>query len=632
MPQAGPPTFTDPDLLAPGGIAIQALHITELRTAINDLRAQRGLSAYSWQTAVTGSIKADPILEMRTALDQALGPPPAPGYSAGLAQFQPILAIHIQELRNRVVAAWNAPVQIPVDGHANLSYDTATNRITTAGFAYDAAGNQVRALIPGSSNSQRYQYDAANRLVKVKTDDNQTVIATYTYGDSNERLILEEGGVRTYYACDGSAEYTETGSSTTPQWSKSYIYLGARLLSTLTPNGSGGHFVQYHHPDRLGTRLVTNAQDTNLFEQQTLPFGTALNESLPAGGTTNATNRRFTTYDRSLNTGLDYALNRHYDPQQGRFTQVDPIGIRAASLVSPQTLNMYSYCGNDPVNRTDPGGLFWGKLWRAIKKIVTSKWFQIALAVAIIVIAHYYPHSLFGFLSGSSSAGRAAPVLHAAATGPAAAAARTAAIASTNAAFAAGGVAALEGGIAASGIATAASLGLAGALGVSVAGKAQLTKQQRQEYDRTKSDAKKKLNSFECKDFLIRHGLQFQNVVNALDWQRPFNGLLSTITAVKAGLAKPGFLIANDPVQKLFSYISANAMAPLFSKAARFDVYLNLGLGYDGLTLVHEALHSATGLNDINLAFKLTGKLFGEQQGSEASRAISDSLRGNGCG
>jgi hypothetical protein len=61
------------------------------------------------------------------------------------------------------------------------------------------------------------------------------------------------------------------------------------------PNGSGGRFVQYHHPDRLGTRVVTNAQDTNYFEQQTLPFGTGLNESPPTGGTTDATNRRFTT-------------------------------------------------------------------------------------------------------------------------------------------------------------------------------------------------------------------------------------------------------------------------------------------------------------------------------------------------
>src|SRR5882762_2884441 len=400
MPQgAPPPTFTDSDLLASGGIQIKALHITELRTAINALRGRLGLSAYSWQTSAIsgGLIKADPILEMRTALDQALGAP-SPAYAAGLAQGQPIKAIHIQELRDRVVAAWSASSAIPRDGLASVSYDVTSNRITTAGFDYDKAGNQVRALAAGSG-SQRFQYDAANRLVKVKADDNATVLATYTYGDSNERLIADEGGLRTYYACSASMEYVESGSSTTPQWSKTYIYLGARLLSTLTPNGSGGEAIQHHHPDRLGTRLVTDPSSGTSFEQVSLPFGTALNAE-----STGSTNRRFTSYDRSLVTGLDYANNRHYDSQQGRFTQVDPIGMSAVSLVDPQSLNMYSYVGNDPVNRMDPTGLFWGKLWRAIKKIVTSKWFQIALAVAIIVIAHYYPNSIFGFLGGGSSA------------------------------------------------------------------------------------------------------------------------------------------------------------------------------------------------------------------------------------
>jgi len=223
--------------------------------------------------------------------------------------------------------------------------------------------------------------------VNVKSDNNQTIIASYTYGSSNERLILEEAGVRTYYACDGSAEYTETEGSTTPQWSKTYIYLGARLLSTLTPNGPSSHFVQYHHPDRLGTRLVTNAQDTSSFEQVTLPFGTALSAE-----STGATNRRFTTYDRSLNTGLDYALNRHYDAQQGRFTQVDPIGMAGSTFGDPQSFNLYAYCTNDPVNYIDPTGLFFKKLFSAIgnafrivKKVL--KWVVVALVVALAVVA-----------------------------------------------------------------------------------------------------------------------------------------------------------------------------------------------------------------------------------------------------
>ena len=372
-----PPTFTNSPLTA--GVEVKALHITELRDAINALRARLGMSAYSWTTLATTNdwISANPILEMRTALDQTLGAP-SPGYATGLAQGQPIMALHIQELRDRVVAGWTASSQIPRDGHASLSYDTASNRITTSGFAYDAAGNQVRALI-SSGASQRFQYDAANRLMKVKADDNTTVLATYTYGDSNERLMAEEGGLRTYYACNGNAEYIESGGSTTPAWSKSYVYLGARLLSTLTPNGSGGEAVEYHHPDRLGTRLVTNPSNGASFEQVTLPFGTALNAE-----STGATNRRFTSYDRSTTTGLDYASNRHYDSQQGRFTQIDPIGMGASNQADPQSLNMYAYCGNDPVNQVDPSGLFWGRLWRFIKKAVVILMAVLATVVAIL--------------------------------------------------------------------------------------------------------------------------------------------------------------------------------------------------------------------------------------------------------
>src|SRR5258707_13639865 len=126
---------------------VQALHITELRDAINALRLHMSLPPFPWQYSATTNdyISANPILEMRTALDQALGTPSG-GYAAGLAQGQPILAIHIQELRDRVVAGWTASSQMPRDGLGSVSYDTATNRITTSGFAYDTAGNQVPAI------------------------------------------------------------------------------------------------------------------------------------------------------------------------------------------------------------------------------------------------------------------------------------------------------------------------------------------------------------------------------------------------------------------------------------------------------------------------------------------------------
>ncbi|HZI46379.1 MAG TPA: RHS repeat-associated core domain-containing protein, partial [Pyrinomonadaceae bacterium] len=272
--------------------------------------------------------------------------------------------------RQRVTEAL-ASVPIISDGHASLAFDATSNRINTAGWEYDKAGNQTRTQVSAGGAWQRYQYDAANRLAKVKTDAG-TVIASYTYGDTKDRLMVDESGTRTYYMCEGDAEYVESGASTSPVWSRSYIYLGMRLLSQLTPNGSGGELVNYYHPDSLGTRMVTNAQDTSSFEQVSLPFGVALNSE----STGPPINRRFGGYDRSSTTGLDNAVNRHYDSQQGRFTQVDPIGIAGVDLASPQTLNLYTYCGNDPINQSDADGLFFGKL---------LKWFRKALKILGIV-------------------------------------------------------------------------------------------------------------------------------------------------------------------------------------------------------------------------------------------------------
>ncbi|HXM47655.1 MAG TPA: RHS repeat-associated core domain-containing protein [Pyrinomonadaceae bacterium] len=376
------PVFTDDPLSA--GVNIRAIHITDLRDAINQARVRAGIGNASWAESVTVgvTVKASHITEMRSRLAEArsaLGLSVATYTDSGLTSGFLIRAVHIQELRDRVREAL-VSVPITTDGLAALSYDSASNRITTAGFAYDAAGNQTQVKrVDGST--EKFQYDAANRLIYTR-DGNNNVLATTTYGDSNERLIVDEGGLRTYFAGeDGTptAEYTESGGAVIPAWSKSYVFLDGRLLSTLTPNGSGGEAILFHHPDTLGTRLVTDPANGTSFEQVTLAFGTALNAE-----STTATNRRFTTYDRSNATGLDYAVNRHYDPQQGRFTQVDPAGMNAVDLSSPQTLNLYGYCANDPINHTDPSGLgffsFLKKLFKWILLIVT-----IIVAVLIVV-------------------------------------------------------------------------------------------------------------------------------------------------------------------------------------------------------------------------------------------------------
>ena len=66
---------------------------------------------------------------------------------------------------------------------------------------------------------------------------------------------------------------------------------------------------------------------------------------------------KFGTYWRDA-TGLDYAVNRYYSPQMGRFLSADPY-VASGGAADPGSWNRYAYVGGDPVNRNDPKGLYW---------------------------------------------------------------------------------------------------------------------------------------------------------------------------------------------------------------------------------------------------------------------------------
>ncbi len=237
----------------------------------------------------------------------------------------------------------------PLDGLPSVTYQTSSNRMdAAAGWEYDLTGNLTRGQ---NENGvwQRFEYDAAGRLVKIK-DDSNNELETYVYGVSRNRLKKITATQRTYYAWGGNSplmEYTEAISSSTPAFSKSYVYAGSRLVSTTDSSGT-----RMHHPDRLGTGAISAPSLNQYTEHSTLPFGTEI-----AGETSSATNQTFTSYDRSASSGLDYAVNRTYSQGQSRFTQVDPIGMMAASIGNPQSNNLYGYTQNMPVDFVDPSGL-----------------------------------------------------------------------------------------------------------------------------------------------------------------------------------------------------------------------------------------------------------------------------------
>ena len=57
-----------------------------------------------------------------------------------------------------------------------------------------------------------------------------------------------------------------------------------------------------------------------------------------------------------METGLYYLKTRYYDPETGRFITIDDISYLAPDTING--LNLYAYCGNNPVMNVDPNGTF----------------------------------------------------------------------------------------------------------------------------------------------------------------------------------------------------------------------------------------------------------------------------------
>jgi RHS repeat-associated protein len=82
-------------------------------------------------------------------------------------------------------------------------------------------------------------------------------------------------------------------------------------------------------------------------------------------------------YDVEIN--MYYLNSRFYNPEIGRFINADGM---LGDLGDIQSTNMYSYCANNPVNRSDESGYFWNIIAGAALGFVIG--FGVNLAIQVI--------------------------------------------------------------------------------------------------------------------------------------------------------------------------------------------------------------------------------------------------------
>ena len=68
---------------------------------------------------------------------------------------------------------------------------------------------------------------------------------------------------------------------------------------------------------------------------------------------------RYRGYYWDEETGLYYLASRYYDPEVGRFINADDINVPGMNLTVSSNKNLYAYCDNNPITRTDLSGEFW---------------------------------------------------------------------------------------------------------------------------------------------------------------------------------------------------------------------------------------------------------------------------------
>ena len=215
------------------------------------------------------------------------------------------------------------------DANNRLLSETVGDTVTT--YTYDANGNTLTA------GDKTYTYNDRGQQIGFA---NETVSASYAYNPSGLRKAKTVGGSTKYFVYNGMNivyEYSESVAD-----SVAYFYGLNR-----THNSEGEIYVYNAHGDvvqLVKDNSVVASYTYDAFGNLTSQIGESDNPFLYCGE----------YYDAETQTY--YLRARYYNPANGRFTQQDAWSFMDAS--DPLSLNLYTYCCNNPVMYVDPHGNF----------------------------------------------------------------------------------------------------------------------------------------------------------------------------------------------------------------------------------------------------------------------------------
>ena len=179
---------------------------------------------------------------------------------------------------------------------------TAKVGSTNISYAYDMAGVRSSKTV----GSTTYKFTTLSGLVTRQTGGGKTI--DFVYDENNQPLAMKYNNTLYYYVLNAQGDVV-------------------RIV-----NSSRSVVASYTYD----------------------PWGKIISSS---GTLADINPLRYRGYYYDSETGFYYLQSRYYDPEIGRFINADSYASTdATGLLST---NMFAYCENDPVNRSDPSGEFW---------------------------------------------------------------------------------------------------------------------------------------------------------------------------------------------------------------------------------------------------------------------------------
>lgn len=237
----------------------------------------------------------------------------------------------------------------------NYEYDSNGNLVSKSNYEQKPSqdGEEVTIGISTAGNGNAedvtlYEYDLYNQLIKTIAD-NKTVIYDYdsvgyriekiieTVNTETNETIIEE----TRYAYSGDKVILETDGIGTETAVNVY---GINLISRRA-DGSKLYYLYNAHAD------VTGLADSGGNIIATYKYDAFDNITSKTGDTSNPYTYAGYQYDEE--SDLYYLNARYYDAKIARFLTIDTY---KGEIDDPLSLNLYTYCANNPIMYVDPSG------------------------------------------------------------------------------------------------------------------------------------------------------------------------------------------------------------------------------------------------------------------------------------